>query len=150
MADTNLTISAANVLPQSSYGNVNYFSQYRAGSTITAGKLVYLNTSSQWAPTTTATAAGSGYGAIFGVAANGASLGQLLIVQIGGGIKLNTGGSSTIVVGEYYRASQNGTGGIASMSGYPVQTGAYTGIVGYGAATDIITMAEVSNGVAQG
>jgi len=148
MADTNLVVSVANVLPQSTYGRPIYNNKNRAGSTITAGTLVYLNASTVWAATTTATAIGVGSGTIWGIAANGASSGQYLIVQTSGGIKLNTSGSSLIAVGEYYRASQLSAGGIASMSGFPVQTGAYTGIVGYGAATDIITMAEVSNGVA--
>jgi hypothetical protein len=148
MADTNLTISATNVLPQPTYGRPIYDSSRRAGSTITAGTLVYLNASSVWAPTDTSAALSTGFGTTYGIAANGASVGQLLTVQTSGGIQLNTGDSSGIVIGAWYRASMNGTGGIADISGDAVDSGDFTGLVGYGVFEDIITMFRNSNGVA--
>lgn len=94
MAD--LTITAGSVLP----GTDAVTTPGTAGETLTAGMAVYLKASDGkfWKAQSDGTAA---EGAIIGVALNGASAGQPVLVQTGGTITIG----ATVVVGGIYIVS---------------------------------------------
>lgn len=135
MAD--LTITASLVLP----GTNPAYLDGTAGATITAGQSVYQDASDSNkfkladanASATTANAKG--------VATHGASAGQPLRVQNGGGIDLG----ATLAVGRIYVVSAN-AGGIAPQS--DLATGWYTTILGIATTTSNLEMLTRAGGAA--
>lgn len=111
---------------------------YLAGTTITAGQLVYLSTSNTWLLTdndASATAA-----VIDGVALNGAASGQPIVVQTSGDINLG----ATLTQGVVYGNSST-AGGIAPVSDHGA--GDYVGILGVAISTSILRMSRVNSGI---
>lgn len=106
MAD--LTVTVASVATVS--GAV--CKDYNAGTTITAGKSVYLDTNNLWQLAQSDSAAHLGSGARTGVALHAALNGQPLAVQETG--VLNPG--ATVAVGTLYVISAAAAGGIAPIT----------------------------------
>lgn len=133
MAD--ITVTAASVVPATSYR----FVDGTAGATITAGQVVYLDTSVNTykladADDTAAKAAAAG------IALNGASSGQPVRVQTGGNI--NPGG--TVVVGTIYVVSGN-LGGIAPHG--DLAQNDYVTVLGIGTTASNISLNIHASGV---
>lgn len=127
MAD--LSITAANVVKGT--GAVLDASKV-AGETITAGQTVYLKASDNrwWKSQADAT---STEAAASGVALNGASAGQPLVVQTAGEITIG----ATVAVGGVYVVSAT-AGGIAPVA--DLASTNYLTVIGYGKTTAIIVM----------
>lgn len=134
MAD--LSVTAANVI---GLGNTE---DGLSGATITAGQLVYKDTSD--GNKFKLTDSDSGTAAvreIFGVALNGASAGQPLRVLKGGILTLN----AVVTVGEIYVASDT-AGGI--MPEGDLEIGDYVQVLGVGLTTTTIKVAPINSNVA--
>ncbi|PDT79961.1 hypothetical protein [Sinorhizobium sp. BJ1] len=138
MAD--LTITAANVVS----GAGAAIEHGTAGATVTAGQIVYLDstTTGKWqlADADAATAAARGQGKI-GVALHGAALNQPLAVQTAGPITIG----ATVVGGTAYYLSPN-PGGIAPLA--DILTGDYVTLIGIATSTSAIKLDFQYSGVA--
>ena len=135
MAD--LSITAGNVVK----GTGAVTAQGTAGETITAGMAVYLDASSNLykkASTSTATTA-----AVAGIALNGASLSQPLVVQTSGQITIG----GTVAAGVWYEVSDTG-GGIRAVGDASHNAGDFCTLIGGGISTTVILMGIVQQGVA--
>jgi hypothetical protein len=132
---TDLVITAANVIAGSNAKKTPGL----AGATITAGQVVYRD------PTTKkflAVDADSGTEAVrnvFGIALNGASDGQPLMVQTEGDINLG----ATLVVGTTYVASDT-AGGIMPVA--DLEAGDYPTVLGVASAANNLKMKIVAGG----
>jgi hypothetical protein len=134
MAD--LTITAANVTAGALATTVTG----TAGATITAGQLVYLDTSANTYKLADANAAASSV--VAGVALHGAASGQPLTIQTSGTISIG----ATVAVGATYSISET-AGGIAAIA--DLGTGTYISIVGVGATTSTIKLGILNSSVAK-
>lgn len=135
MAD--LSITAANVLAGANAKKTSGV----AGETITAGQVVYLDTStSSWkkADNNSATAAVRSPG---GVALNGASTGQPLQVQTDGDITIG----ATLTAGVAYYLSDT-PGGICPVA--DLGTGEYPSVIGIARSTTVLRIDFVESGAA--
>ena len=135
MAD--LTLTAANVLAGSN-ATTNLGT---AGATITAGQVVYFDDTTKTyklADTDSATAA---VRSPIGIALNGASSGQPLMVQTGGDITLG----AVLTAGVAYYLSGN-PGGICPVA--DVASGDYPVILGMAKSTSVLAIKIVEAGVA--
>ncbi len=135
MAD--LTLTAANVLAGSN-ATTNLGT---AGATITAGQVVYFDDTTKTyklADTDSATAA---VRSPIGLALNGASSGQPLMVQTGGDITLG----AVLTAGTAYYLSGN-AGGICPVA--DVASGDYPVILGMAKSTSVLAIKIVEAGVA--
>ena len=111
-----------------------------AGATITAGQLVYLNsTSGKYALAQGDDAATD---AVVGIAAHGASDGQPLQVLTGGVVDLGV----TLTVGEIYVLSAASAGGIAPKG--DLSSGEYVSIIGVAQTADNLLLGILNSGVA--
>ncbi len=134
MAD--ISITAANVVA----GSTASITRGTAGVTITAGQVVYLDsTTGKWAlaDTDSATAA---VRAAHGIALNGAALNQPVAVATAGPVTIG----ATIAAGVAYYLS--GTpGGICPVA--DVEAGDYPCVIGMGASTTVLNVGIVFPGV---
>lgn len=131
-----LTITAANVLP----GSNAETRQGTAGATITQGQVVYLDS----ATNTYKLADTNGAAALrspAGIALNGASAGQPLMVQTGGDITIG----ATLTAGTAYYLG--GTAGTIVPVG-DLTTGDYPVIIGIAKSTTVLAVKIVESGVA--
>ena len=119
MAD--ISITAANVLGSSTAVRL---SQYKAGATITAGQIVYLNSSNQWALLDlNAAATGNGITDVRGIAECGASSGQPLSV-VTEDSDFTVGGTLTNGSALYGSTTAGGiTHDVPGSGSYPVYVG---------------------------
>jgi hypothetical protein len=135
-----LVITAASVVPA---GGATINRAYNAGATITQGKAVYLDTSTD-PPTwklADANDASATVRTVAGVAVSSASTGQPLAVQTGGPLAIG----ATVAAGSWYILS--GTpGGIAPVADQV--TGWYPSLIGYGISATQIQVQVVNTGVA--
>lgn len=136
MAD--ISITAANVLASS---GATIRREYLAGATITAGQVVYLNSSNQWVlADSNAGATGNGVNDLRGIALNGASSGQPLSV-VTNDPAFTTGG--TMVNGAtYYTGNTAG-----AISNTVPTTGDYPTVLGLGISTTKINLQPFASGV---
>lgn len=135
MAD--LSITAGSVVKGTGAVTV----QGLAGETITAGMAVYLDSSANLykkASTSTATTA-----AVVGIALNGASLNQPIVVQTAGQITIG----ATVAAGVWYEVSDTG-GGIRATSDAGHNTGDFCTLIGGGISATTILLGIVQQGVA--
>lgn len=136
MAD--ISITAANVLASA---NAVIRREYTAGATITAGQVVYLNSSNQWALVDSdAASTGNGVSDLRGIALNGASSGQPLAV-VTSDTSFTVGG--TLVNGTTYYSSRTAGGITATLP----TTGDYPTILGVAISTTKINLQPVASGV---
>ena len=134
MAD--LSVVAADVLSVSGRTAV----RGPAGATITAGQLVYLNSTS--GKYVLAQGDDAATDEVVGIAAHGASNGQPVEVITGGVVDLGV----TLTVGEIYVLSAAAAGGIAPKG--DLSAGEYVSIVGVGQTADNLLLGIVNSGVA--
>ena len=138
MAD--ITVTAANVVSVSGAQNTGNL----ASTTITAGKIVYLNASNQWAlAAANSTALIAGGGTTWGIALHAALASQPLAVQVGG----VCGFGVVFTVGVIYVISAT-AGGIAPITDL-VSTN-YISILGIATTTsnlDMSTLPKTATGV---
>jgi len=134
MAD--LSVVAADVLGVS--GNTTI--RGTAGATITAGQLVYLNSSTGRYSLAQGDAAATD--AVVGLAAHGASNGQPLQIITGGVVDLGV----TLTVGEIYVLSAAAAGAIAPKG--DLSSGEYVSIVGVAQTADNLLLGILNSGVA--
>ncbi len=133
-----ITVTAASVL-----GAANQqISDETAGATITAGQVVYRDSTSsnQVKPAQATTLAKA---ALRGIALNNAAAGQPVKVQTGGDI--NPGG--TVVVGQIYVVAADAAGGIAPYA--DLASTNYVTIVGIGTTATNITLSIKAGGIAK-
>lgn len=129
MAD--LSITAANVAAGAN-AQATATLQRLAGTTITAGQLVYAAANGTWL---LATGAGTALQATtVGVALHGALAGQPLFVQTTGQIVIG----ATVVAGTLYYTSVNNPGGICAVGDFA--TGNYITPIGLGISTTVIQL----------
>lgn len=130
-----LSITPAGVVPASGYSYVDGI----AGETITAGQTLYLKSSDlrYWKADSDASSATA---TLIGIALNGASAGQPVRVQTGGGIDPE----ATVTVGEIYVLSDT-AGGI--MPEGDLEQGDYVSIIGIGTSATNIAMKVHNSGV---
>lgn len=132
-----LTITAANVVA----GTNAVKKLVKAGATITAGQLVYRNsTTGKYQPVDSDSATAEAR-TPEGIALHGASDNQPLSIQTAGDITIG----ATVAVGTVYVASDT-AGGI--MPTTDLETGDYVTIVGVGISTSAIRLGFNSSGVA--
>lgn len=135
MAD--LTITATSVVK----GTGAITETLIAGATITAGQVVYKDTSdnnkAKLCDADSATAAARSF---YGIALNGAASGQPVVVQTGGTITIG----ATVAVGVAYYMSDV-AGGIAPFA--DLESGDYPTIVGIGVSTTAIKIGPLAAGV---
>jgi len=135
-----LTITATSVAPGT---GATLNKGYNAGATITQGKAVYLDTSTD--PPTWKLADANDASALVrtlgGVAVNSASTGQPLTVQTGGPLTIG----ATVAAGSWYVLSAT-PGGIAPVADQA--TGWYPSLVGYGISATQIQVQILNTGVA--
>jgi len=134
MAD--LSVVAADVLAVSGTTTI----RGTAGATITAGQLVYLNSSTGRYSLAQGDAATTD--AVVGLAAHGASNGQPLQVITGGVVDLGV----TLTVGEIYVLSAAAAGAIAPKG--DLSNGEYVSIVGVAQTADNLLLGIINSGVA--
>jgi hypothetical protein len=134
MAD--ISITAANVVP----GSDAVRESGTAGATITAGQLVYLDTSDMKYKLADANGA-SALRVPNGIALNGASNGQPLSVQKGGDITIG----GTLTAGIPYFLSDT-PGGLCPLP--DIGTGEYSCIVGIAKSTSVLAVNIQPSGVA--
>lgn len=135
MAD--LTIIAANVVP----GNGARLTYGTAGAAITAGQVVYLDTSDnrfKLADCDSATAAARSPA---GIAVNGAAAGQPLAVQTAGELAFG----AILAAGVSYYLSPN-AGGIAPIA--DILSGDNTVLLGLAKSTSVLTINVIASGAA--
>lgn len=135
---TDISITAGNVVP----ANNAIIERGTAGATITAGQVVYLDTSDNRYKLADADSATAAVRAARGIALNGASAGQPLAVQTGGDLTIG----ATIAAGVSYYLSAGTAGGICPIADlgqddYPV-------LVGMGKSTTLLKVAIVDPGAA--
>jgi len=123
-----LVVTAANVQPAADSVLKNFI----AGATITAGQTLYVDANGKVQPCVATTQALS---KCIGVAMNGGSAGQPIVVCIGGGF--NPG--ATAAIGTIYNASAN-AGGIAPAA--DAAAGNFTSMLGFGTAAGNIEMPQ--------
>lgn len=135
MAD--ITVTAGSVLP----GTNPAYEDGTAGGTLTAGMSLYKDASdsNKWKAADANASASAA--AARGIATHGASSGQPIRVQTGGGIDLG----ATLAVGRIYVVSAT-AGGIAPSS--DLTTGWYTCILGIATTASNLEMKVQSGGVA--
>lgn len=134
MAD--LSVTAANVI------GLGTTEDGTAGATITAGQLVYKDTTdANKFKLTDSDSATAAVREIFGVALNSASSGQPLRVLKGGIMTLN----AVVTVGEIYVASDT-AGGI--MPEGDLEIGDYVQVLGIGTSTTTIKIQPINSNVA--
>ena len=133
---TALTITAANVAPQSNA----IFAEYTAGEIITAGMSVYISTSDGKAYKADANASAL-TSVARGIAAHGASSGQPLKVQIAGDI--NMGATLTVNTAYVVGATAGDVAPIADLT-----TGWYGALLGISISTSVLRLAVTNTGVA--
>ena len=134
---SDIAITAANVAVSS---QATVVKTYTFGGTVTAGQVVYLNTSNQWVTLAAGTASGNGLNDNRGIAVNGGSLGQPAAVctfdpafTLGG----------TVVNGTPYYSSPN-TGAITATTPTTAQ---YPLFLGFGTGTTKIVLNPSVTGV---
>ena len=128
MAD--LTITAASVAPGT---GAKIDRRYNAGATITAGQLVYLDTTTETLLLADANASAL-TAVLHGVALHGASSGQPLAVLTDGPITIG----ATVTLGHVYALSAT-AGGIAAVA--DLATGHYTSLLGVATSASVIDVA---------
>lgn len=133
----NLTITAANVLAGTGSSVVNG----TAGATITAGQVVYRDSSTHTFKLADANSATAEVRSPLGIALNGASSGQPLAVLTGGDITI--GATVTAGVAYYLSATAGGICPVADLT-----TGDYPTVIGIAKSTTVITVDFVESGVA--
>lgn len=134
---TDLTITAANVIPASGY----QFQDGTAGEAITRGQAVYLKASDSkwWKSQHDGTAAEAG---VVGVALQDAGAGQPLRVQTGGSLAFG----AILTVGEIYCVSAT-AGGICPYS--DVGNSDYVCLIGVASTTSNMLLKVFASGVAK-
>lgn len=135
MAD--VTVTAASVVPGTTGAE---FEDGKAGATLTAGQLVYLDTTTNTYKLADANASAV-TPVIRGVTMNGGASGQYIRIQRKG--RYTVGG--TVVVGTIYVASGT-AGGIAPST--DLVSGWYTSVLGVGVTAAIIDIQINNSGVA--
>lgn len=134
---TDLVITAANVIAGSNAKKV----QGIAGATITAGQVVYRDPTTQKFLQVDSDSGTEAVRNVFGIALNGASNGQPLMVQTEGDINLG----AALTVGEIYVASDT-AGGI--MPEGDLELGDYPTILGVAYSTSVMKMKILAGGAA--
>jgi hypothetical protein len=135
-----LTITAASVLPGSNARK----KAGTSGATIAAGKVVYLDsTTNTWllADSDSATAAARGSTDDLGIALNGASAGQPVDVQVAGDVTLG----AVMTAGVTYYLSDD-PGGICPIA--DLATGDYYVVLGVAKSTSVLAFDPAYSGVA--
>jgi len=133
MAD--LSITAANVVADSVSKQ-----EYTAGATITAGQALYIDTANNNVAKL-AQADGTALEAtVKGIALNGASSGQPVLVAVSGTLDLG----ATLTVAAVYIVSAT-AGGICPVD--DLASSSYLSIIGVGTAADQITLGILNSGV---
>lgn len=112
-----------------------------AGATITAGQVVYLDTSDGRYKLADADSGTAAVRSPFGIALNGASAGQPLTVCTRGAVTIG----ATVTAGTTYYLSPN-PGGIAPLA--DLLSGDYPTIVGIATSTSVIDVQFIESGVA--
>lgn len=135
MAD--LSVTAANVVK----GSNAVVEHGHAGETITAGQVVYLDTSTMLYMKADADAATALARTPRGIALNGASLNQPLAVQTRGDITIG----ATLTPGTTYYLSGATAGGIAPLA--DVGTGEYFVVIGVAKSAAVLALALTYSGV---
>ena len=134
-----IAITAANVVPSAT---AVLRKEYTAGATITAGQVVYLNTSNQWVlADSDAAVTGNGIADLRGVAVNGGSLNQPLTVCVSDPA-FTPGGTLSKGLAVYLFT----TAGSMSFADIPT-TGAYTVFLGVAISTTQMNLSQVASGV---
>lgn len=134
---TALVVTAANVTPVT--GAVT--EQGRAGATVTAGQVVYKDSTTQKYLLADADSATAAAREAWGIALNGASDGQPLTVLRSGDINIG----ATVTVGEIY-VLDTGPGGIAPEG--DLASTEYVVVVGVGITTGRLRVGFINSGVA--
>lgn len=114
---------------------------YVAGETITAGQYVYLKSSnSKWMKAQSdGTTEESGYNVLTGIALNGASAGQPIVVQLSGTVTVG----GTLTAGTVYYVS-NTAGGIAPFA--DLSSTNKSAIIGMGASSTVLDLTPKFSG----
>jgi len=133
---TALTVTAANVVPQSNA----IFADHTAGETITAGMSVYIDTTTGKAKKADANASAL-TSVARGIATHGASDGQPLRVQIGGDINMG----ATLAVNTAYVVGAT-AGDVAPIA--DLTTGWYGALLGIAISTSVLRLCVTNTGVA--
>lgn len=133
---TALTITAANVAPQSNA----VFADHIAGETITAGMSVYIDTTTGKAMKADANASAASAVAR-GIATHGASNGQPLRVQVDGDIAMG----ATLTVNTAYIVGAT-AGDVAPIA--DITTGWYGALLGIAISTSVLRLGIRNTGVA--
>ena len=133
----NLSITAANV--SAADGEVSK-QEWTAGATITAGQVVYLDSTASNVAKLAQSDGTSAEAEIQGIAMNGASSGQPVIIATSGDIDLG----ATLTVGTIYVLSQT-AGGICPAA--DLTTGDYVSVIGVATAADNLEIALTNSGV---
>ena len=131
-----LVVTAANVVPAADAIKV----EKTAGATITAGQLLYVDTNDNGKVKLAQSDGTALEATVYGIALNGASNGQPIIVQTGGSI--NPG--ATVVVGRNYVLST--VAGSIAASADPVSTN-YVTYIGVGTSSSNIKLGILVSGV---
>lgn len=133
-----IAITAASVLASSA---AVIRKEYTAGATITAGQVVYLNTSNQWVlADSDAAATGNGITDLRGIALNGAASGQPLSVCVSD-TDFTPGGTLTNGLAVYLFT----TAGAISQADIP-STGAYPVCLGVAKSTTKMNLNPTASG----
>jgi hypothetical protein len=111
-----------------------------AGATITAGQVVYLDSSTSTYKLADINSATAAVRVPVGIALNGAASGQPVTVQTGGQVTIG----ATIAAGVFYYASGT-AGGIRPVADNT--TGDYPAVVGFGVSTTVMQVQIVRSGV---
>jgi hypothetical protein len=135
MAD--LTVTAANVAAST---DAIKNSSYNYGETVTAGQLVYLDSSDNELKLVDVNA--STTDAIFGVALNGGGDGQPATVQTGGVINLG----ATLSIGKVYMGSTT-AGGIMPIDDAVAAGTVYASLLGIATSASLLQMGIINSGV---
>lgn len=135
MAD--LSITAANVAAEE--GAVSK-QEWVAGATITAGQAVYIDTAASNVAKLAQSDGTELEGTVKGIALNGASSGQPVIIAVSGSLDIG----ATLTVGQTYVLSQT-AGGIAPIA--DLTTGDYVSHIGVATAADTLRLSIVNSGV---
>lgn len=137
---SDLSVTAANVARVTSGSNQTQVKTGTAGGTITAGQVLYANTSGNLVA---AQADAASTDEVAGIALHGASSGQPIAYAIGG--DLNPG--ATVVVGMVYALSAAAAGGIAPYA--DLTSGQYVSFLGVGITASNLRLGIINSGIAK-
>lgn len=130
-----LTITAGSVVP----GTGATIENSTAGATITAGQLVYLDTTTSTMKLADANGAAA-LRSVYGIALNGASSGQPVSVLTKGNITIG----ATVVTGTIYVSGATSPGDINPAA--DLTTGWYTSVIGVATSTTVIAVQIQNSG----